>query len=684
MSEAATRPQSIPVVLLWLGMAAAVVSFVGFGTWRELPHARALELLILAGVVALAAWPLRRWAGWPAATSYALVWSLPLMIFAGPVPVLAGVLIALTALALGSSWVPDTLPARAVLAIVAGLAVLAGTLGWLLPLPIHRIWVHLPLLLGIVFWRRHTLRDWLVPLCAEWRDCVSREPRVAAFIVMVAGLVSTSCWLPTLQYDDLAYHLGLPAQLQELGYYRLDAASQVWALAPWLGDVLQGLAQLIAGGQARGAVNALWLVLTCVLLWQISAGLRLPAWGCWIAVALYISQPIVASLVGGMQAEGPGTAGLLALTLVVQRAPDQPNGAILRLAALLAGVLLGLKLAQGLAVMALGLWLLWRWRGRLPWRALPFAVLLAVFVAGSSYVYAWTLTGNPVLPLFNAWFGSSWFPHENFFDARWLAGFDWRLPWRMSFDSSAFNESWDGVAGFGPIALLGALPFALISPRARPLALIGLVLWLVPLSQIQYLRYAHPATALLLPALLAGAGEAVGRRMLLALGIGLSGVNLAYQANASWILRGGGVKHLITKGRDVVIQRTAPERHLVAYLREHHDRDVRVLFTASPYAAELAGIGFVADWYDPRLFTARAAAEADATGDGWRKLLGDYGFTHVVLNAKQASAPLRAALAVIGAESESTSGTAELWRLPQPPAGARDLSRERDFARQWR
>ena len=76
------------------------------------------------------------------------------------------------------------------------------------------------------------------------------------------GLASTGCWLPTLQVDDLGYHLRLPWELMEQGRYAMDPETHMWALAPWLGDVLQSFPQVIAGEEARGPVNALWILLT--------------------------------------------------------------------------------------------------------------------------------------------------------------------------------------------------------------------------------------------------------------------------------------------------------------------------------------------------------------------------------------------------------------------------------------
>ena len=70
-----------------------------------------------------------------------------------------------------------------------------------------------------------------------------------------------------MQYDDVVYHLGLPWQLQQTARYALDPTLQVWALAPWAGDVLHGVVQVLAGVEARGALNGLWLAMAAGAPW---------------------------------------------------------------------------------------------------------------------------------------------------------------------------------------------------------------------------------------------------------------------------------------------------------------------------------------------------------------------------------------------------------------------------------
>jgi hypothetical protein len=440
---------------------------------------------------------------------------------------------------------------------------------------------------------------------------------------------------------------------------------------------------VLAGSESRAALNAAWLLLCARLLWALGEGLALSPALRWLCVALFASQPLVAQFMGGMQTEAPGTAVLLAIALVVQRAPATPDGATLRTCALLAGFAIALKVSNVLLVAPCALWLLARWRGRAPWKALPLAVVLALVLAGSSYAYAWYFTGNPVLPLFNGLFQSPFFAPVDFDDARWHVGFDWRLPWRLAFATDRTYEGWPGAAGFVFLALGGATLWALALKPLRALALVGLACALLPLSQLQYLRYALPALTLLIPVAVAAARQGAAPRVLAGSLVALAVLGVAFQANASWILRNGALKDLLAHGPAAVVANFAPERVLAAHQRDAADARTRVTLYADPqrpFAAELAGRGITVAWYDPMMLAAWRDASADPSGAGWRTLFHAAGATHVVWSPATAPESLRAAMA--GAVREREAGGFELARLPPStlPARTPSLLEQRDYS----
>ncbi|GIX35926.1 MAG: hypothetical protein KatS3mg126_1705 [Lysobacteraceae bacterium] len=232
-TEARTAPSTAPDRAGWLlalaGLASVAAGLVQHRLWQELPVPRPLEsLALLLGLVALAlpiAWLWRR----SLALCLLLATGLVTLQLLGPRTVLAAALLGLAAASLGrriggASGIPGT--AR----LGAGLAGLAAIVGWTLPFPVHSPLTHALLCLGLIALGGRGLgRDLHAAV-----DALDREARRAPWAAMLAcaalALTASHAWLPTLLFDDLAYHLGLPSQLARLHYYRMDAASQAWAL----------------------------------------------------------------------------------------------------------------------------------------------------------------------------------------------------------------------------------------------------------------------------------------------------------------------------------------------------------------------------------------------------------------------------------------------------------------------
>lgn len=651
-------------VLLWAGAAACVAGLAWHRLLEQWVPSRTTALLVLALAAGASAWALRRFAGMAWASGLALTWLAALAVFAGPLPVLATLSFAAAAAALGGLLLRDgTLASRCVL----GLSVSAGMLGWLLPLPLHGRWPYALACVALLAWQRHALVDTLAAARQGWTRAVSAAPRSAALAVLALGLASTACWVPTMQADDLGYHLRLPWMLQLDGRYALDAEFHAWALAPWAADVLQAVPQLLAGMEARGAVNALWLALTAAGLWQLCAALGGGLRERWWTVALYASLPLTAALALGMQTETQ-TSALLAWAAVLATRPPTPR--TLYAAAVLLGALFATKLAAAGFALLLLPWLLVRQRAALRPANLLLALLLLSAVGASSYAYAAVVAGNPVLPLLNGWFESPFFGSADFDDPRWHAGFDAALPWNLSFDTNRYLEAYAGGGGFVMVALAGAWILALLDRGTRAIAALALLMMALLLAATQYLRYVQPALVLALPALVVAASRADPRRARWLLA-GVCALNLLFQANGHWMLRTGAVKDaVVAGGRDAPLLATyAPERLLVEALRAHESGrghaggNVLSLDASAPMASELGVRARTIGWYDPSLEAAAAAAERDASGGAWLALMRSEGVTDVLLRPEGLTAPRRAALQAAGARRMAQAGPAEWWRL---------------------
>lgn len=659
MSHSPRVSRHVPALLLWAGMAACAISLVVHRMWEALPFPRFFEHVLLALLALAAAWPLQRWLGWQRATALLAVWLVTLAVFAGPLPVLAVAVLAASATGLGS------LVMRGPIALPLGLAIIAGTLGWLLPLPLHYRALYLVGCIGLIAWRRAAIADAARIAWRQFEDAARAAPRASTAALLLLGLASTGAWLPTMQYDDVVYHLGLPWQLQETARYAMDPSLQVWALAPWAGDVLQAVAQVLAGGEARGALNALWLAMSAGAVFALAATVGGEVARRWWAVALLGSLPLSMALAGGMQTELPAMALLPALAWLVLRHGEEgaPRGLVA--GAILFGALCGLKTMHAAVAFPLLAWAAWRHRKRIAWRWLPVAAAIAIAIGGSSYTYAWTIAGNPLLPLLNATFRSPYFAASDFSDTRWHGGLDADVLWDISFETGTYFESFAGGFGFVLVALAGAWLLALRDGRTRGLAVVAGLGLLLPLLPLQYARYLQPALVLALPALVVAYPRLRGATVALWT---LCVLNLAFAANANWMLRTGALKRTIGAfGADTaLLEHYVPERALAARLRDAEDAGGTVLVLPGSGLAlsELGQRGRNMLWYSPRWEAEGMRAEADASGQAWAKLLDANHIRHVILKPAALTPAQRLGLQRSGAVLAATAGDAQWWRIP--------------------
>jgi len=647
--------------LVWAGAVACVAGLVVQRLWLALTWNRCVDGLVLALVSFGLAVLLQCARSMPLATALACVWAVALVWFAGVLPVLAVALLGVAACALGGLLLGDD--DDALLALPVGLVLIGGLAGWTLHWPIHRAWVYVPLLAAACVLRRGALRRAFVAARAGWRSAIADSPRLAAVAVLALGLASVGTWLPTMQADDLAYHLGLPSQLQRYAAYAPDPAQQIWALAPWLGDVLQAIAQVIARREARGALDALWLLLVAGTAWRLARRVGADAAAAWLAVALCASLPLLAALLSSMHTELPATALLLACALAIV---DARGDRLLAGTTLCAG-LVALKFGSAVSALVLVAWALVHARGRVDWKRMPVALALFGVLAGSNYAYAWQATGNPLFPLFNQVFASPLLPPAQLADPRWHAGFGIGLPWSITFDTDRYLEAAGGGFGFVLVALGGAWLVALARRETRALALVASIVLLLPLLPMQYARYAFPGLVLLLPALVVAVVRSLGARGAACVLLGICALDFTFQANATWLLQVNTLRKLTGNmdGAGEAFRRYAPERTLIAELRRRDDGDsiVLALDPQAPFIAELARRGRSVSHYAPALERARIAADADASGVGWRTLIRDVDARWLLLRPGHLGDAQREALDALGAQRVAAAGAAELWSV---------------------
>ncbi len=649
-----------------IGPLLLICGLIIHNWWIVFPLERFALSLLLALFVSILAWPIRRFLGWNSTLSLVMIWTIALIWFVGPIQIITVTFLALACAAIGIRLVSDELPARLGIATATGLFLISGICGWLLILPVHYFWSWCFVLTAAIWINRELLLDAIKHTANEVRQVITIHPRAATLTVQLIGIASTACWIPTMQVDDLAYHLRLPAQLLEQGQYVLDPVHQVWSLAPWASDVLQGIAAVLAGQHARGAVNALWLTLGATLLWSLVRTMQASLLESWGAVCLYATFPPLVWLAAGMQTELAAIVAMLSLVVAI----SSETKSTLWFGAIALAMLAALKTIHLFSAIPLVLWALWRYKKkRPPIKHLLAAILLIVLVGGSNYVFAWYVTGNPVFPLFNSFFSSPYLPLANFADPRWNYGLGISTIWAMTFNTDRFVEAWDGAIGINLIIMAGVWILAILRLTTRALALVASLTLLFPLIPMQYARYAYPSLVLLIAVYVIAAEQTLSRRIFVWSISAICLINLALQANSGWTHRSVALKRLIRSGgsSDVVLALYTPERLLFRDIPNSPGELVLATDHQRSYVAELAGRGrLLIEHHDPGLAAMRSAAEADRSGNAWCRLIEKSQARWLLVIPHTASDSLQACLSRGIFIRVNELNDAQLWRIKDP------------------
>jgi len=474
--------------------------------------------------------------------------------------------------------------------------------------------------------------------------------------------VAVACWFPVLQYDDLAYHLGLPWQLYEEARYTPLPQYQVWSLAPWLSDVVQAMVMLMSGKESVGAVNAFWIVCLACGLWQISACMKAPPAARWLSTIAGVSIPATMVLAMGMQTELP-TAAVLAWTFALLARPPEENMRFWLALIILIGGLVALKVSSAvLAVLPL-VWAMFRH----PWPSalkILIIVVLGFLVGCSSYVYSWILTGNPVLPLFNTWFQSPFYDvSENFIDARWNAGLNL---WSMIFHTDRYMEASPGYLGFLLIALSGVCIWALIQRNTRTITVLAFIVFLLPLLPIQYARYAYPGL-MVLSAVLVTAACKINKKYTVWIISGICILHLSFHRSGHWLLHSGGIRDVVVAlgEENLLFEKHFPERLIASRIRQENERLGNIMTLSSPTAAEYGIRGRMTAWYSGALSKEANLADQDMTGKLWAAMFQREKIRDIVLHSDKLSHAQSSGLQMVGAQRQLKVGTVEWWKIAE-------------------
>lgn len=456
-----------------------------------------------------------------------------------------------------------------------------------------------------------TFQNYQMPVSQYW---------VFVSVIILVAAVNRYALFPTIAFDDNVLHLRLWTQLTVNHKYIHDVNAQIWDVAPYVVSLLHSIISLVASSDGRSALN--WVLFSSLLrqIWVILALYRIDINDRLLALLLFASTPMLGNLLVGLQTELflalLVTTGVR-LSFEIKGRWQNPNSlGILAVAALccgtkLPGILIGALIIFGSCLQ------FWSQRKEieLPKEPLNITVLFIfigfiIFVAFNSYINAWMITGNPVFPLYNGYFKSSYFDFYSYQDRRYVKGFTVDNYWSVFFRTSEFFESRNFVAGFQYLLLL---PIALLV-TIRRLRFEKVITLLVPLigfgtimfSITQYWRYVFPifpiagiAIAFLL---INQDGQREKTGVHLARGASLACIllNFFFFPGVSWFFGTEPQRAFTEKGKIEITGQYAPAKLATSIINEK-SANARVLYPReTPFGATLHGDPIYVNWYSPK------------------------------------------------------------------------------------
>lgn len=437
--------------------------------------------------------------------------------------------------------------------------------------------------------------------------------------IVVIGWVLRWASYPSLGFDDHALHLRVWTELLSKHRYSFDVSAQFFSLIPITVDALHAGLSLMAGSDARGAMNLGFAILLLVLMARIFRTWKLPPWVQWLLMVLMASTPMLGWLLLSLHAELMLAVIALAGMQLVIAAPDGRRGqhllGVLASAALcvsikLPGIVLGVTLLAALIV---------RWWNQgetatptgymFGWPA-PVLLIPLGFVALHSYGVAWKATGNPVFPFYNAVFRSPMWDPVNFVDERWIHGFTVTSYVRAFFHTSEFFESGDYIAGWQYLFILPIAILVLLQSGTPG----GLRLILIPLlgfggvmfASTQYWRYLFPVMPL--AGVLAGSLFVQQRLMIRVMAAFLCVVciatNLVFFNRVFWMMKSPAGLAFTQDGKERLYNSGAPA-YVLTKIVNVLALGSRVLYDQTwPYGGLLYGTPLYLNWYQPSTLAA--------------------------------------------------------------------------------
>lgn len=320
-------------------------------------------------------------------------------------------------------------------------------------------------------------------------------------IFMIAIYLFMAVVKPDMGHDALSTHLTIPRRIYEYRVWPYDISEYIWALLPLGSEMLYTPTYFFGGEDGVRLLNLSFLIASAFLiattkhtknnfnLKNIQLGFGL----------VMISLPLTFYIIGSTFVE---PCFLLFVTVLFRLGfNEKPNWIAL---VLILGYACTLRITGFvLAPIFLVLYLY------LSFSSAPvdnkkillnLMLMATLFLAMSSinYIFAYLQTGNPIFPLMNHIFKSSFFETAINYNQSWISSNGFANWWLTTFDSQKFGDT-SGQGSLG-VAFFIFTPLLIFSQAINLrssvnyfVLLLGALIFVTAIFQIQsYLRYIYP------------------------------------------------------------------------------------------------------------------------------------------------------------------------------------------------
>ncbi len=472
------------------------------------------------------------------------------------------------------------------------------------------------------------------PLTSTWWLCFT--------VLLLIGFAGAAA--PEVRFDALSAHLPIAHEFV-VHHAIIDVRQNVASYFQLNAEVLYALGMLLKPGAmvpkflhyGAGVLACLLLYTLGDRLWNAKVGLT--------AAILLASTPLFLWVGGTAYTDLWTVLYTLACVIGLARFMARPSGRRAIAVGVLAGAAVGSKLTSLAVALPIGaivfLWIFSstsRPDGR---SRMGLAFVLGAALTGSFwFARAWVLTGNPIFPLLNGIFRSSYWPADN------VTGFTQfgmgttpldllLIPVRVTLFPARFVEQ--GNLGVAYLALFPIAILAIVQRRVPSwlwgTVLAGGLLWFFASGNLRYLLPLLPLTAAIAAAGLFGASLPstrlpAGTVLILVVSVAAGGWVASGPPNFSWNVASGMLSRTDYAATYVGGYRVAE------FVRRSLPPSARILGAgenlAFYYNRDFAWLS----WYSFRLFrnTLLNAVLEAKNGHELQAILSRAGFTHLVVN----------------------------------------------------